>query len=340
MCKNIYTYNKGLARDKKMTKRVIGEILFAIGKGTLKSGDELLGVLPSLARGIKKFEPSSVIKNFGSASFFKNVKIPDVPLKTSNLFHTGDALKGLKKLDLKDLVPQKTSDLMKSLSKSVDEVDLSSAADIASSLKKVDAGDAAAIAKIANKSSFSKLKGISDKIAKNAKKHGDLVSKKAADKASLIDDAVDAKALKKANDLTDSLKKTPGLSKSVDDIVDNSTAAKKLDLGQLDDIAAQVKRLPALKRYDALLALGIIGSFMIAEHVTGDSGRAAATGENFGHLEELVLDPGVANEEAEMSDAGNSAEITTLDASDGDTVMGSNAVIAGVVAVGIASIAF
>lgn len=324
-----------------MSAKSIDNIVFAIGTGVAKSGDEIASVSGSVAKVVNKFDPRSVIKGMGSASFFKNAKIPAIPLRTSKLFHTAEALTNLKKIDLKALVPKQTSDLMDSLAKSADDINLSKVDDVAASLRKVDVGDAKAIAGIAKNSSLSKLRNISEQIAQQAKKNGDFVVNKKA--LNFADDA----AFKNADEMAASLKNSSGLSKSLDDLADSSKGlAKKVDDlgGGVDDLARQAKKssnvvqaLKFAKKHEAVLSLGIVGSFMVAEYVTGKSGATFTTndGANVGALS----DPGDADEVSSITSSRIYEDLRSIDESDGDNVLGSNGVILGVLAAGAASMA-
>ena len=323
----------------------VDDIIFAIGKVVAKSGDNVAKAGAAAAtKAVKKFDPSSLLKNMSPGSYFKNLKLPDVPLKTSNLFHTTDALKGLKKVGIKDLVPKSTSDLLTSMSKSIDDVATGSIDNVAKSLKKVDLGDANAVAGVAKKSSLSKLKGISEQLGKQAKKNADLVGKKSAD-GKLLDDALDAGKFKNADEMTDAMKNSSGLSKKADDIADTSAdVAKKADLGKLDeaaDAAKQAKKskvmkaLEFAKKHEGKLSIGIVGAFMLAEHVNRSVPSGARGPEDF------VYDPGEVDAGAAIQEAEAeiSSELITLDESE-DSVLTSNPALLGVVALGAAAFAF
>lgn len=328
----------------------VDDIVFAIGKATAKSGDNVVkagakAAGAAAANAVKKFDPSSLMKNMSPGSYFKNLKLPDVPLKTSNLFHTTDALKGLKKVGIKDLVPKSTSDLLTSLSKSVDDIPTSSVDDIANSLKKVDLNDATAVASVAKNSSLSKLKDISQQLSKKTAKNADLAGKKASDGSKLVDDALQGGKFKNADEMTDAMKNSSGISKKADDIADTSAdVAKKADLGKLDeaaDAAKQAKKskvmkaLDFAKKHEGKLSIGLVGAFMLAEHVNR-SVPSGATGP-----EDFVYDPGEVDAGAAIQEAEAeiSSELITLDESE-DSVLTSNPALLGVMALGAAAFAF
>ncbi len=330
--------------------KAIDDIAFATAKGSAKSGGTVVDVGSTVLKHSNKFDPMSVLKNVDGASFFKNIGIPELPIRTSKLFHTGGALKNLKKVDLDALIPKKTSDILTSVSKSADDVVISSTDDIASSLKRIDLGDATAISSVANKSAFTKLKDISQQITKLSKKNvGSLANKKTLD-AKAIDDVADVNVFKNTDEMTDSLKQSSGLSKSVDDIAENggdaAKTAKNLETGQIDDIADQAKNgklgkaLDFAKRHETALSMSIVGAFMVSEFVNGNLKFGnGGVGDDEEVLEEEIADPGESNEETQISEAGNSVDVQQTDESEADNKLASNGVIIGVIAAGMASMA-
>lgn len=318
----------------------IDDIAFALAKTSAKSGDNLVkSSAGSVARVANKFDPSSLFSGMSGGSFFKNLKLPEVPLKTSSLFQTTDALKNLKKIGIDDLVPASTSDLLTSLSKSMDDIPAGGVGDLAQSLKKVDISDATAVATVAKKSSLGKLKDISQQLTKQTSKQADVVGKKSGDASKVIDNILEPPKFKNADEMTDTMKKSSGLSKKADDAADTSTdVAKKADLNKLDDAADQAKQsklmqtLKFTKKHDGKLSMAIVGAFMLAEHVTGTLPSQAKGPEDF------VYDPGdVDAEDAIAADA--STELTTLDEAE-EGALTSNAAVVGVVALGVASMVF
>ncbi len=323
-----------------MVLKAVDDVAFALARtGTGVAAD----VGGSAARVAKKFDPTSLLGNMPGGSFFKNVGIPKVPLKTSKLFHTPDALKGLKKLSIAELVPKNTSDLLTSMSKTIDDVPTSRVDDIAKSLAKIDVGDAASVAKVAEKSSLGKLKKLSETFTK--------LTKKKATK--LADDAFDSKPFKSADEMADSMKKSKGFAKfsdeaadgskgalkSTDEVADSSKSALKKGDDVIDDAAEQAKKsklmkaLEFAKKHDGKLNLGIMGAFMLSQHINGKVGSDASSIT----VDELAGDPGTGDASAAAEDAGVSADVITV-AEGEEGVMASNAALAGVLALGAASL--
>lgn len=317
----------------------VDDIAFALARTGAKSGDELAqAAAGSVSRVVNKFDPSSLLSGMTGGSYFKNLKLPEVPLRTSSLFQTTDALKGLKKVGIDDLVPASTSDLLTSLSKSIDDIPAGSVGDLAGSLKKVDLSDAAAVATVAKNSSLGKLKDISQQLSKQTAKQADLVGKKSGDASKLIDDALDVGKFKNADEMTDAMKRSSGLAKKADDVADTSAdVAKKTNLGKLDDAAEQAKKsklmksLEFAKKHEGKLSIGIVGAFMLAEHIAGSVPSQARGPEDF------VYDPG--EEDAEDAIVAAETELSTID-EPADGVLTSDAALLGIVALGAASMVF
>lgn len=317
----------------------VDDIAFALARTGAKSGDELAqAAAGSVSRVVNKFDPSSLLSGMTGGSYFKNLKLPEVPLRTSSLFQTTDALKSLKKVGIDDLVPASTSDLLTSLSKSIDDIPAGSVGDLAQSLKRVDLSDATAVATVAKNSSLGKLKDISQQLSKQTAKQADLVGKKGGDASKLIDDALDVGSFKNADEMTDAMKSSSGLAKKADDAADTTAdVAKKTDLGKLDDAAEQAKKsklmqsLDFAKKHEGKLSIGIVGAFMLAEHIAGSVPSQARGPEDF------VYDPG--EEDAGDAIAETSTELSTID-EPADGVLTSDAALLGIVALGAASMVF
>lgn len=305
----------------------------------IKSADDLAA---SAFKASYKFDPSSIGRGMKSNSYFKNIKLPDIPLKTSSLFHTPDALKSLKKVDASDLVSKSTSDLLSSVSKSVDDLPLKSVDDLATSLKKVDIDDLSGLAIAAKQSSLGKLKDISTQLSKTAKKKADVAGDFDFGIAKGIDEAADAtngKAFKKTGDMTDAMKSSKKTSKYMDDVADASAkAGKKNGLDVVDDVAKSAKNnkfMDALKfasKNDGKLQMGIVGTFLLAEQISGKDYGDVAPGE-------LARDPGDADVSTAIAEASVSAEVTTIDEglADKNSMLNSDATLLGVAAIGVAS---
>lgn len=328
-----------------MVLRALDDIGFALAKAGTKSAD---GAISSAARAAKRFDPSSLMSGMTGGSFFKNIKVPEVPMKTSKLFHTPDALKGLKKLSFTDLVPKSTSDLLASMSTTIKKVPKSSLDDVGKSLAKIDVADVAAVSKVANKASLGKLKQLSDQFASLAKKNTNLLGKKST---KLADDAFDAAPFKSADDMADSMKKSKGFAKfsdgaksgvkSTDEVADSSKGILKKGGDVVDDAADQAKKsklieaLKFAKKHEGKLTFGIIGAFMLVEHINGKVDRYASSDT----VDELAGDPGTGDASTAVDEAGVSAEVVSIEEGDGG-VMASNTALAGVIALGAASMVF
>jgi len=283
-----------------MVLKAVDDVAFAIAK----TGGTAVDVSSSVAKAAKKFDPSSLMAAMPGSSFFKNLDMPQVSLKTSKLFHTPGALKNLKKLNVTDLVPKSTSDLLTSMSKTIDDVPKSSIDDVGKSLAKIDVGDAAAVSKLAKKTSLGKLKNLSEQFASLTKKNTSLIGRKTT---KLADDAVESAPFKSADEMADSMKKSKGLAKfsdeaadgakgtlkSTDELADSSKSALKKGGDVVDDAAEQAKKSKLIKALE------------FAKKHEGEAGVSA----------ELV---GI--EEAE------------------EGVMESNTVLVGVIAIGAASL--
>lgn len=340
------------ANTPPLMSKAVDDVAFALAR----TGDNVAagaGALSgSVARVTKKFDPSSLIANMPGGSFFKNLKIPEVPLKTSKLFHTPDALKGLKKLSISDLVPKSTSDLLTSMSKTIDDVPTSSLDDVGKSLAKLDVGDAAAVADVAKKSSLGKLKQLSEHFSSLSKKNADVLGKKTT---KFADDALESSPFKSVDEMTDSMKQSKGLAKfsdeaadgskgalkSTDELADSSKGILKKGGDVVDDAAEQAKKsklikaLEFAKKHDGKLSLGIMGAFMLSQHINGVVDRDASSRT----VDELAGDPGDGDASTAVEEAGVSAELVSIEEGE-QSVAASNAALLGVVALGAASLVF
>ena len=302
----------------------------------------------SAVSAVKRFDPTSLLDSMPGASFYKNMNIPTQPLKTSKLFHTPGALKNFEKLNITELVPKNTSDLLTSMSKTIDDVPTSNIDDIATSLAKIDAGDVASVVKAADKASLGKLKKLSDTFTSLTKKNTDNLANKAATK---VDDAFESTPFKSADEMTDSMKQSTGLAKfsdeaadasegalkkglkSTDEVADGSKGALKKGDGVIDDAAEQAKKsklmkaLEYAKKHDGKLNLSIMGVFMLSEHANGKVDPSSTA------VDDLAGDPGT----GDASTAAEDVEIVTMEEG-GESVMASNAALAAVIALGAASL--
>lgn len=247
----------------------LDDVIFDLAKaGSNAAG----GVATVVAR---NFDPSSVIKSMGRGSFFKNINLPEIPLTSSKLFHTGDNLKLLKNVKLDSLIPQDTATLLKGLSKKADDVAAETGDDFARALTKTDVGrDAAALKKLAENTSLTKLKKISDDIEILTKNNADLVGNKSLLKYS--DEVVEnttRTSFKNTDEMTDSLKASSGLAAKKADGLDG--LAKKAD-GVVDDLAGEAdgkwKTLyKKMDKYNGVVSMAVFAGFMFSRHVNGNA---------------------------------------------------------------------
>ena len=326
-----------------MSYRAVDDVAF----GLAKTGTDVAGATAgSAARVAKKFDPSSLMANMSGGSFFKNLEIPEIPMKTSKLFHTPDAFKGLKKVSITQLVPKNTSDLLTSMSKTIDEVPTSSLDDVGKSLAKIDAGNVAAVSKMAEKASLGKLKQLSEQFASLTKKNTDLLGNKTM---KLADDAFGSKQFKSADEMAASMKQSKGFAKlsdeaadgfkgtlkSTDELADGSKSVLKNGGDVVDDAAEQAKKsklikaLEFAKKHEGKLNLAIMGTFMLVSHINGTSAT----------VDELAGDPGMEDASTAAEEAGVSAELVKIEEGE-QSVAASNAALLGVVALGAASLVF
>eukprot|EP00903_Cladosiphon_okamuranus_P017762 g16350.t1 len=337
-----------------MALKAVDDVGFSIAKTATQTGGAAVDVSSSVARAAKKFDPSSLMASMPGNSFFKNLELPQVSMKTSKLFHTPDALKSLKKLNVTELVPRSTSDLLTSMSKTIDDVPKSSVDDLGKSLAKVDVGDAAAVSKVAQSTSLGKLKNLSEHFASLTKKNTNLIGRKTT---KLADEAFESAPFKSADEMTDAMKKSKGLAKfsdeaaagakksgknaleSTDEVADGSKSVLKKSADVVDDAAEQakssklIKALEFAKKHEGKLNFAIIGSFMLVEHMNGRVDRDASSHT----VDELAGDPGTEDASAAIEEAGVSAELVGIGERE-EGVMTSNTVLASVIALGAASL--
>lgn len=319
----------------------IDDVLFSLAKG----GSTVASTATSAATSvIKRFDPSSLIGGMGRGSYFNNLSLPEIPLSTSKLFHTGEALESLKKVDLGDLIPDDTNNILKGLNKNIDEVSGVSD-DFATSLAKTNVGldDADALKSLASNTSLSKLKGLNDDLASLAAKNtGDLAGnskllKTSDDLAENAGQVARKSSFKNADEMTDSLKSSTGLAKQADDVagvVDDvaEKGLKKAD-DKIDDLAKQADEKTGfwkkLKDNDGKIQFGIVAAFMMSRHINGN---APWSGSDF----EELADPVAVGEIEQISYDLDLEDIIERNNVPEDNALQSNALTLAVIAASVA----
>lgn len=298
------------------------DIVFTIAKTFAKNSDTAFKSASRLAKSTKKVNASAVLAKMGPGSFFKNVELPQVSVKTSKLFHTPAALKQIKHADL---LPNSTSDLLTSLSKSSSTI-----GDVGKTLSKV---DASSIAKAAKASSVTKLKGISEGIAKLTAKNASFIGKKNIKQA---DEVLDAKQFKNVDELSTAMKAKKRVVKTTGEAT--AKAGKKADAlnksdGLIDDAAKQAKQSKLMKglkfiaKNDGKINLAIFGSFIIGNQVANANTK-------YPTVQTLTADPGT--RVTSIITTVDGASLTAIDEAE-DSITTSNAAVLGVVALAAAS---
>jgi len=283
-----------------------------------------------------KGNAASIARAMPRSAYFKNIKMPDLPLKSSNLFNARKALKN----SVPDLPPKKTSDLLKSVSKSVDDLPLQKVDDLAKSLKKIDIDDVPKLVSTARKSSLGKLKDISTQLGKNLNKRTKLGKDIASGTAKKIDETIDGKAFKKAKNMTDAMKKSKKTWKYVDEAAEvsgkigkNKGLRKGLDL--IDDLAGKAwDALKFAKKHDGKFNMGIFGAFLIQEYMNGNLQQY------IDDFSQVSSDPGDADVVSAVDEASAHTEITTIDESslENNSVLTSDSALLVIAALGLASV--
>lgn len=318
--------------------RRLDDIFFALAKAGSNAAD---ATGSSLAKVVRNFDPTSVVGAASRGNFFKNLSLPEIPLTSSKLFHTPDVLGALKKVDLDDLIPKNTGDLMKGLSKSVDEVAASSTSgidELTESLART--GDPDVLKGLVNDISLKNLKSISDDIAassaETAAKRSDIIGSTGAKKVDEFTESAGNSAsttlkktdFKNTDEMADSLK-------SSDRIGDASKTAKKAD-GVVDDVAEQVakddrwaKLAKSMDKYSGAVSFGIFGAFMLSRHLNGNAPWSTA------EFEEELADPLEAGEIEQIQYSINVEEIVKNHVPE-DGILQSDAFAVAVVAATVA----
>lgn len=262
----------------------LDDIVFELGKSGAKATAGAAGAAVTSA--VRNFDPSSVVRSMGRGSFFKNISLPEIPLTSSKLFHTGDNLKLLKNVSLDSLIPQDTAALLKGLSKQADDVAGKTgkqADDFATAFAKND--DVYALKNLANNTSLGKLKKISDDIGNLTKKNADLVGNKSLLKSSdeITENTAKASAktsFKNTDEMTNSLKSSSGFAKKTDDVAEATTDAGKIQLkkadGVVDDLVEEAdgkwtKLYKKMDKYNGVVSMAVFAGFMFSRHINGNA---------------------------------------------------------------------
>lgn len=299
--------------------KTVDDIVFAIGK----AGSDV-GFGGGLTKVVKNFDPTSIVAGVGRGNFFKNLSLPEIPLSSSKLFHTPDVLSNLKHVDIDDLVPKNTGDLIKGLGKNADDVVLSSTDDFAAALAKTTDDidiNPDALKGIVKASSLRRLKVATDDIAamaaETAAKKSDIIGgvggraiKNADEFAEATGDSV-AGALKKTNfkntdEMADSLKSSSGYAKHADEVGGEgleagARGAKKKSGVFWDEAADDVVRndnwgklTKHLDAHGGKINFGIFAAFMFSRHINGNAPWSST------EVEEELGDPIEADEIEEI----------------------------------------
>lgn len=292
------------------------DIAFAIGK----AGSDI-GFGGGLTKVVKNFDPTSIVAGVGRGNFFKNLSLPEIPLSSSKLFHTPDVLSNVKNVDIGDLVPKNTGDLIKGLVKNADDVVLASTDDFAAALAKTTDDfdlNPDALKGIVEASSLRSLKAATDDIAamaaETAAKKLDIMGdvggraiKNADEFAEATGDSA-AGALKKTNfkntdEMADYLKSSSGYAKHADEVGGEGLEAgakKKTGLfwdEAADDVVRNDNWGKLTKKLDAhggKINFGIFAAFMFSRHINGNAPWSST------EVEEELGDPIEADEIEEI----------------------------------------
>lgn len=283
-----------------------------------------------------KGNAASIARVMPRSAYFKNIKMPDLPLKSSNLFSARKALKN----SVPDLPPKKTSDLLSSMSKSVDDLPLQKVDDLAKSLKKIDVDDVPKLVSTARKSSLGKLKDISTQLGKNLNKRTKFAKDVASGTAKKFDETMEGKVFKKAKNMTDAMKKSKKTLKYVDEAAElsgkigkNKGLRKGLDL--VDDLAGKAwDALKFAKKHDGKFNMGIFGAYILQEYMNGNLQQY------MDDFSQVSRDPGDADVVSAVDEASDHADITTIDESSlgNNSALTSDSALLVIAALGLASV--
>ena len=318
------------------------DIVFALAKAgsNVATGNTVVKV-------IKNFDPTSIVGAASRGNFFKNLSLPEIPLTSSKLFHTPDVLTALKKVDLDDLIPKNTGDLMKGLGKNVSDSSTSGIDELTDSLAKV-TSDPDVLKGVVNNISLKKLKGISDDIAatsaETAAKKSNFIGDIGSTSTKKLDEFTEATGdsasstlkkteFKNTDEMADSLKSSTRYTDEIGDTME--AGAKKAD-GVVDDVAEQVakdgrwaKLAKTMDKYNGVVSFGIFGAFMLSKHLNGNAPWSTA------EFEEELADPVEAGEIEQIEFSINVEEIVKKHAPN-DGALQSDAFAVAVVAATIA----
>lgn len=278
-----------------------------------------------------KADPGAIVRAMPRSAFFKNLKLPEFPLKTSSILDTGKLLKKAPA----DLIPKKTSDLITSVSKSVDDVPIQSLDDVTKALKKVNVDDVSSLVKTANKSSLGKLKDISTRLAKNVNNRTKFAREIGSSATKKVDQVMDGKTYKKTDDMVDAMKNSKKGSKYIDEAAELSAkTGKNKALRLTDDLAEKaMDALKFAKKHEGKLTMGIFGAYLVQEYINGNL---------FGDLssEQQLSDPGDADVASAIEESSAEAQMTTIDEStlENNGALTSDSALLVIAALGIASV--
>lgn len=320
------------------------DIVFALAKAGSNTADAAVSTGSTVAKVIRNFDPTSIVGAASRGNFFKNLSLPEIPLTSSKLFHTPDVLTALKHVDLDDLIPKNTGDLVKGLGKNVSDSSTSGIDELTESLAKA-TSDPDVLKGVVNNISLKKLKGISDDIAatsaETAAKKSEFIGDIGSTSTKKLDEFTEATGgtslkkteFKNTDEMADSLKSSTRYSDEIGDTLE--AGAKKAD-GVVDDVAEQVakdgrwaKLAKTMDKYNGVVSFGIFGAFMLSRHLNGNAPWSTA------EFEEELADPVDAGEIEQIEFSINVEEIVKKHASNNGALQ-SDAFAVAVVAATVA----
>lgn len=255
------------------------EIFEAVAWASARGSDEAAAAATSAAA--RTFDPTSFIKKMTSADFFKNISIPKIDLSTSKLFHTPDNLKSFTKVDLDNLLPSSTSDLIESMTKNADEVPSSTIDDFIDGIDDVgvDPGD---VKRMADNTSHTSLKNTVDDFAESSAKKGDYTWEAGENSSSFrkgADDAADSAATaasKTSSNFDNADDMASAFRKSGDDVADGLIDSARKNDGIVDDLAEEAASrwdeiASKIGKVDTKLNGAILAGYFFGLHVNGEA---------------------------------------------------------------------
>lgn len=262
-------------------RRSLDDIFFTIARTASGSG---------VVKTFANFDPASILKGVGRGNFFKNLNLPEIKLSSSKLFHTPDVLSNLKNVDMDDLIPKRSAELIETLGKQSDELASSLTDDLTTAFVKSDVEDIVdpdVMLEIMDETSLKALKNTTDEIAsKTAKNLDEVIGEAGEHTAKNIDEIVELPGssvkksqFKNTDEMADALKQPSGY-KNADEVVGDGleAGAKKKSNFFWDDVAEEVVRndkwgklTKYLDAHGGKINLGIFAAFMLSRHINGNA---------------------------------------------------------------------